>query len=330
MKRRDFMIRAGSTGTASMLAAARVSAQQPALPVIGFLSGVSPTPFAHLVAAFHEGLRETGFIEGRNVSVEYRWAEGRFERLPALAEELVRRGVSVLVASGGDRAALSAKAATSSLPIVFTSGLDPVAIGLVASLSRPGGNLTGLTLNSAFLEGKRLSLLKEAMPSAAVMAFLSFPGSPSVRAMVQDAEEGARHAGVRLLVLEAQAESEFEAAFAKLAQGHADGLVVGTGSLFNSRRDRLVALAAQHKVPAIYELREFVAAGGLMSYGTNLADVYRQIGIYTGRILKGAKPADLPVIQPTRFELVMNLKTAKALGLTIPPSLLLRADEVIE
>ncbi len=304
--------------------------QQPAMPVIGFLSGASPGPFASLVAAFRQGLNDTGFVEGQNVAIEYRWAEGRFDRLPQMANELVARQVAVLVATAGDRSALAAKAATSTIPIVFSSGGDPVATGLVASLSRPGGNLTGVSLFTTLLESKRLGLLHEAVPAATTIAYLVNPGSSNTQALVRDAEDGARRAGVRLVVVQAQAESEFDAAFAGLVQQRASALAVGTGGFFNSQRERLVALAARHKMPAIYEFREFALAGGLMSYGTHLGDMYRQMGVYTGRILKGARPGELPVLQPTRFELVINLKTAKALGLTIPQSLLLRADEAIE
>jgi putative ABC transport system substrate-binding protein len=304
--------------------------QQPAMPVIGFLSGASPGPFAGLVAAFRLGLNDTGFVEGQNVAIEYRWAEGRFDRLPQMANDLVARQVAALVATAGDRSALSAKAATATIPIVFSSGGDPVATGLVASLSRPGGNLTGVSLFTTLLEAKRLGLLHEALPAATNIAYLVNPGNSNTQALVRDAEDGARRAGVRLVVVQAQAEGEFDAAFAGLVQQRASALAVGTGAFFNSQRERLVALAARHKMPAIYEFREFALAGGLMSYGTHLGEMYRQIGVYTGRILKGAKPGELPVLQPTRFELVINLKTAKALGITIPQGMLLRADEVIQ
>ena len=341
MRRRTAITFLGGVATAWPLAG---QAQQAAIPVIGFLSGASPAPFAHLAAAFRQGLNETGFIDGQHLVIEYRWAEGRFDRLPVMANELVARQVAVLVATGGDRSVLAAKAATSTIPIVFSSGGDPVANRLVASLGRPGGNLTGVSLFTTLLEAKRLGLLREALPSATTIALLAnasaFSAQAAVKdtnasasgaqAAVNDAEEGARRAGVRLVVVFAEAEGEFDAAFASIVQRRADALVIGNSAFFNSRREQLVALAARHKLPAIYEFREFVMAGGLMSYGTHLADMYRQIGVYTGRILKGAKPGDMPVLQPTRFELVINLKTAKALGLTIPQTLLLRADEVIQ
>ena len=326
MNRRDLL---STLGAAAALPAV-TRAQQPALPLIGFLSGASATPFAHLVAAFRQGLGDSGFVEGQNVAIEYRWAEGRYERLPEMAVELVRRRVAVLVATGNDRAALAAQAASASVPIVFSVGGDPVARGLVASLGRPGANLTGISLFTGVLEPKRLSLLREALPAATRIGLLVNSGSVTVRSKVTEFEQAARLVGVQPLVVMAQAESEFEAAFASLLQQRADALVVSTDAFFNSQRERLVALAARHKLPTIYEFREFALAGGLMSYGTHLGEMYRQIGIYTGRILKGAKPADMPILQPTKFELVINLKTAKALGLTIPQSLLLRADEVIE
>ena len=327
MRRRTAITFLGGVATAWPLTG---HAQQAAIPVIGFLSGASPAPFAHLAAAFRQGLNETGFIDGRNVVLETRWAEGRVDRLPEMANELVARQVAVLVATGGDRSVLAAKAATSTIPIVFSTGGDPVANGLVASLGRPGGNLTGVSLFTTLLEAKRLGLLREAFPSATTIGLLADERDSSAGGMVKDAEEGARRLGVRLVVVKAEADGEFDAAFASLVQQRADALVIGNSPFFNSRRERLVALAARHKLPAIYEFREFAMAGGLMSYGTHLADMYRQIGVYTGRILKGAKPGDMPVLQPTRFELVINLKTARALGRTIPQSLLLRADEVIQ
>ncbi len=281
------------------------------------------------MAAFHQGLGETGFTVGRNVAIDYRWAEGRVDRLPEMANDLLRRQVAVIVATGGDQSALAAKAATATLPIVFSSGGDPVANGLVASLARPGGNLTGLTLLNVLLEAKRLGLLHEAVPSASTIGLLVNP-SPFAQAMIKDAEAGARNVGVRLVVAQAGADSEFGAAFASLAARRADALVIGNSPFFNSRRVSIVALAARYKLPAIYEFREFAAAGGLMSYGTSLVEMYRWIGVYTGRILKGAKPGDLPVLQPTRFEFVINLKAAGELGVAIPQPLLLRADEVLE
>ena len=325
MDRRTFM----GTLAGELLAAAHAAqAQQSRMAVIGFLSSASPGPFAHLAAAFRQGLGETGFTEGQNVAIEYRWAEGRSDRLPELARELVKRGVDVLVATGGETAVFAAKAATSTVPIVFSAGADPVATGLVESLSRPGGNLTGVSLLTLLLEGKRVGLLREVIPSAATIAILVQP-SPFADAMLKDAEESARRMGIRMVSLSAQTEDDFEPAFALLVQRRAEALIVTNSPFFNNRRDRLVALAARYKIPAIYEFREFAAAGGLMSYGSSLADSYRQIGIYAGRSLKGAKPGELPVLQPTRFELVINLKTAKTLGISIPQSVLVRADDVI-
>ncbi len=330
MNRRDLLTSLGGIAALPASTRAQQSTQQPALPLIGFLSGASAAPFTHLVAAFRQGLGDTGFVEGQNVAIEYRWAENRYERLPEMAKELVRRRVTVLVASGGDRAALAAQAASASIPIIFSAGGDPVANGLVASLGRPGANLTGVSLLTTLLEAKRLSLLREALPAATRIGLLVNPGGAVVQSMVQESEQAARSLGVRLVVVKAEAESEFEPAFASLLQQRADALVVINSAFFNSRREQLVALSARHKLPTIYEFGEFARAGGLMSYGTHLGEMYRQIGVYTGRILKGAKPADLPVLQPTRFELVINLLTAKALGLAIPKTLLLRADELIE
>ena len=326
MRRRDVLALFGAA--VAWPFAART--QQTAMPVIGFLNSASPGPFAHLVAGFRQGLGETGFVEGRNVAIEYRWAEGRYDRLPELAKELVRRQVAVLIATGGEVSAFAAKAATSTIPIVFAIGGDPIAGGLVESLSRPGGNLTGLTQFTGVLEAKRIGLLHELVPSARAIAVLVNPSFANAQAQLRDTEDGARRAGVRLITVSAKVESDFEPAFATLIQQRAEALLIGSDPFFNSRRDRLVALSGRHKLPTIYEFREFAEAGGLMSYGTNLADGYRQVGVYTGRVLKGAKPGDLPVLQPTKFELVINLKTAKTLGITIPQPLLLRADEVIQ
>ncbi len=301
------------------------------MPVVGFIHIGTPDGFAHLVAGFRRGLNEEGFVEGRNVVIQYRWAEGRYERLSALAVDLVGRRVNVLVAGGGENSAIAAKAATSSIPIVFAIGGDPVKLGLVASLSRPGGNLTGLSQFAFMLEAKRLELLHELVPKADAIAVLLNPSLLQfAETQLKDAREGAARAGVRLVVLNASAEADFDSAFASLNEQRAGALVVAAAPFFNSRRRQLVALTARHGVPAIYEWREFAEIGGLMSYGTSLPDAYRQVGVYAGLILKGAKPADLPVLQPTKFELVVNLKTAKALGLTVPQSLLARADEVIE
>ena len=325
MRRRELLLLGGA-----MTGARGLRAQQKALPVIGFLSGVSPGPFAAQVAAFHEGLSETGYVEGQNVTIEYRWAEGRDDRLPALAADLVGRKVDVIVASGGIFSALAAKNATSTIPIVFAAISDPVAAGLVASLARPGGNLTGFSPFQYEMMPNRLELLTELVPQARVIALLVTPNEPRTERLIRDMQEAARARRVQLHILKASTEVALETAFASLAQLQAGALVVGNDPFFFDRRDQLVALAARHAVPAIYEWREFAVAGGLISYGTSIASMFRIAGTYVGRILAGAKPADLPVQEPTKFELVINLKTAAALGLTIPPLVLARADEVIE
>jgi putative ABC transport system substrate-binding protein len=325
MRRRELMLLLGG----AMTAARTLRAQQKAMPVIGFLGSASPGRNPALIAAFHQGLSETGYVEGQNVVIEYRWAEGRYDRLPALAADLVARKVDLIAAFGGIPAALAAKGATSTIPIVFSVG-DPVDLGLVANLARPGGNLTGVSTMAPELSPKRLELLSELVPQAGVIALLVNPNNSNTARISGDMQEAARAKGVRLHILKAGSESEIDAAFATLVQLHAGALVIGGDPFFGGQREQLVTLAARHGVPAIYQWREFAEAGGLISYGSSLAASFRQVGIYAGKILKGAKPADLPVEQPTTFELVVNLKTAKALGLTVPPSILARADEVIE
>ena len=324
MRRREVLVLLGG----AMTVAPALYAQQKAMPVIGFLHFASPGLFALYLVAFRQGLSETGWVEGNNVAIEYRWAEGRYDRLPALAADLVDRKVDAIVAFGPP-AARAAKNATSAIPIVFATA-DPVGEGLVDNLARPGGNLTGLSVLTVELMAKRLELLSELVPQATVIALLVNPNNPDTEPMIHDVQEAARSKGVQLPILKAGSESEIDAAFASLVQLQAGGLVVGTDPFFVSRREQLTALAARHAVPTTYELREFAAAGGLISYGTSLIAIIRQLGIYAGKVLRGAKPADLPVPQPTTFELVVNLKTAKALGLTVPPSILARADEVIE
>jgi putative ABC transport system substrate-binding protein len=326
MNRRELMLLLGG----AVIASRALCAQPKAMPVIGFLGATSPGPFAAFVAAFHQGLSETGYIEAQNVTIEYRWAEGDYDRLPALAADLVGRKVDVIVAAGGPSSALAAKSATSTIPIVFTAVNDPVAVGLVASLARPGGNVTGFNGMGVELMPKRLELLSELVPKADVIALLVNPNDANAERMIRDVQEASRVKGLQLHVLKADSEGEIETAFASLVQLHAGGLLVGPDAFFLSRRDQLVALASRHTTPAIYPWRELAAAGGLISYGAGLSAIYRQVGIYVGKILKGAKPADLPVEQPTTFELVVNLKTAQSLGLTIPSSILARADEVIE
>jgi putative tryptophan/tyrosine transport system substrate-binding protein len=317
------------SGAASWPLVAR--AQQRAMPVIGFLSSASAAPAAHLLDAFRQGLSESGFIEGQNVTIEYRWADGQYDRLPGLAAELVRRGVAVIVATGaGGVTAQAATRATSTIPIVFSSGVDPVKAGLVASINRPSGNATGFVQFAPLMEGKRLQLLHELVPKAAAIGVLFNPTNPSAETQTTDVHAAARSVGRQVHIAAASSEADFEAAFTGLVRQRIGGLLVAADSYFNSRREQLVVLPARHALPSIYEWREFVAAGGLMSYGTRITDAYRQIAVYCGRILRGANPAELPVVQPTKFELVINLKTANALGLTVPNALQLLADEVIE
>jgi putative tryptophan/tyrosine transport system substrate-binding protein len=323
MKRRDLLAMLGGVVIAWPLAA---RAQKTAIPVIGFMSAVSAAQWAPFVAAFSKGLNETGYVEGQNVAIEFRWAEGHYDRLPALAADLVSRHVAVLVATGGARSALAAKAATSTIPIVFTTGGDPIQLGLVASLGRPGGNATGASILAVQLDAKRLELLHELVPKATVIVLIVNPNNQNAESDVRKAQEQARSFGLQLHVLKAGTEQEIDAAFAILVQLRAGALLIGTDPFFTIRREQFVALEAHYAVPAIHEWREFVMAGGLMSYGPSLSEVYRQAGIYTGKILHGARPADLPVLQPTTFELVINTRTAKALGLTIPQSLRVRAE----
>lgn len=327
MRRRDVIALMGGAASWSLAA----QAQQPAPPSVGFLSLYQPTNAAPLLAAFRKGLAEAGFVEGRNVAVEYRWAEDQYERLPALAADLVRRQVAVLVASGGEASALAAKSATATIPIVFSSNADPVALGLVASLNRPGGNLTGISLlTTADMLGKRLELLRMLLPKAAVLGLLVNARSINAESETRAAEAAARAVGQRIVVERIRSDDDLERAYGELVRAQIEGLLVQSDPLFFNLRNRLVALATRHSLPAIFGRREYATAGGLISYGSDITDGYRQQGVYAGRILKGEKPSDLPVVQPTKFELVVNLRTAKALNVEVPARLLALTDEVIE
>jgi putative ABC transport system substrate-binding protein len=315
-------------GAAAWPLAAR--AQQPAMPVIGWMSGRAPEDSAHLLAAFHQGLREAGFVDGQNVSIEYRWARGQYEKLPALASDLVSRGVAVLVGVGGDVSAIAAKQATATIPIVFGMGGDPIRAGLVDSFNRPGGNATGYTLLTNEMESKRVGLLHQLLPGIPLIGALLNPNFPPAVRQLRDIEDATRSTGQSLFVAKASNDAELSAAFLSLVQQQVGAVLVAADPYFDTRRDRIVAFAAENRLPAIYQFREFAVAGGLVSYGPSITDLYRQGGIYAGRILNGTKPADLPVVQPTKFELVINLKTANALGLMVPDAMQLLADEVIE
>jgi putative tryptophan/tyrosine transport system substrate-binding protein len=326
LRRRELITLLGGTAMAWPLAA---RAQQP-MPVIGFLHSESPDLYAHLARAFRQGLSESGYVEGRNVTVEYRWADGQYDRLPAMAADLIRRQVTV-IAANSPAAVLAAKAATTTIPIVFNTGYDPVAAGLVASLSRPGGNLTGITSLTAEVGPKRVEMLHELLPTASSIAILVNPAAGPMRETISSNLQGAaRKLGLEVHVLHASAVQELDAVFASLAQLPIGGLVIGSDPFFNSQSKQLAALALRHAVPTVYQYREFAASGGLMSYGGSLTGMYHQFGVHTGRVLKGEKPAELPVQQATKVELIINLKTARAFGLTIPLPLLGRADEVIE
>jgi ABC-type uncharacterized transport system substrate-binding protein len=326
LQRRVFITLLG--GAAAWPLGAR--AQQPAMPVVGFLGTAAPGPFAHLVAGFRRGLQETGFVEGRNAAIEYRWADGQYDRVATLAADLVRRQVAVIVTVGGEASAAAAKAATATIPIVFNTGSDPVKLGLVTSLARPGGNATGVNIFTTELVEKRVGLLRDLVPAATTVAVLSNPNFAAAVANVRESEAAARAMGKQVVIFNASSDAEIETAFVNIVQALPGALLVGADPFFNSRRGLIVALAARHAIPAIYEWREFAEAGGLISYGTSLVGAYHQQGIYAGRILKGEKPADLPVVQLSKFELVINLNTARALGLAIPPGVLAIADEVIE
>jgi putative ABC transport system substrate-binding protein len=326
MKRRELIVFLGGAAVGWPLA---VCAQHSTMPVVGFLHYASPHTLTHLADAFRRGLQETGYIEGQNVAIEYRWAEGQYDRLPALAADLVHRGVGVITA-GGSVAAQAAKNATTTIPVVFTSGADPIATGLVASLSRPGGNVSGMSLLATEMATKRLELIRDLLPRARAIAMITNPAYPGSRSEMAEVEAAGRSIGMQTHKVTASSPSDLDSAFATISQLSVDAFTVGADGFFITRREQFAALAAHYAVPGIYPFPDFPASGGLLSYGLDLEDAYRQAGVYTGRILKGANPADLPVMQPTKFQLVINLKTAKALGLAVPQSILVRADEVIE
>jgi putative ABC transport system substrate-binding protein len=326
VRRRAFIALAGAT--AAWPLAAR--AQQPAMPVVGFLGAPSAAPYARYVAAVHQGLKEVGYIEHQNVAMEYRWADGQYDRLPALAADLVSRRVAVIVPIGGAPATVAAKETTSTIPIIFNLGADPIELGLVANLNRPGGNITGIAIMAVEIETKRLELLHELAPTSTSIAILLNPSNAQSQTQEREAQRAARVIGRQVLVLKAGSEHEIERAFATLVRERAGALLVGGDTFFNSQAILFVVLTARHAIPTIYPWRSYVDAGGLMCYGASLLDAYRQTGVYTGRVLRGEKPADLPIVQPTKFELVINLKTARAVGIALPPTLLARADEVIE
>ena len=327
IERRKFLAALGGAAAAWPLAA---RAQQAAMPVIGFMSARSPEDSVHLLEAFRRGLKEGGFVEGENVAVQFRWARGDYSRLPALAADLVGRQVAVIVAAGGDPSGLAAKSATATIPIVFGIGGDPVKAGLVSSFSRPGGNVTGVTLLTSLMEPKRLGVLRDLVPGVALIGVLINPDFPPAALQLQQVEEAARAIGQRIVIAKASNDDALETAFRSLVQESAGALLVASDPYFATRRERIVGFAQQRRLPAIYQFREYAVAGGLLSYGVSITDAYRQYGVYTASILKGAKPADLPVLQPTKFELVINLKTARALGVNISDNLLTLADEVIE
>jgi putative tryptophan/tyrosine transport system substrate-binding protein len=327
IRRREFITLLGGAAVTWPLSA---RAQQPVLPVIGFLSSRSPEDSAHLVAAFRRGLAEGAFVEGQNVAIEFRWARGQYDLLPAMAADLVSRRVNVLTTAGGEPSALAAKRATSTIPIVFGLGSDPISIGLVESWNRPGGNATGVTLLTRLMEPKRLGLLRDLVPGVPLIGVLLNPSFPSTERQLQDIEEAARSIDQRIVVAKASTDAELDAAFAALVKEGVGALLVCADPYFDTRRDRIVGFAQRQRLPAIYQFREYAVAGGLLSYGVSITDAYQQYGVYTANILKGAKPADLPVLQPTKFELLINLKTAKTLGIKISDNLLSLADEVIE